>query len=104
MVYYSEDTRLNYIFDALGQPSRRELITLLASSKTPVSVSDFAKKQGLSLQNAGKHVRVLERAGLVRRKKIGVENYLYLNHKPLKQAEKWLEEHRIHWLRQLNTI
>ena len=104
MVYYTGVERFDLLFDALGHKTRRRLIGRLAKSAKPISISDFAKTHQLSYQLAGKHVKVLERAKLIRRKKIGAENYLFINQQALAEAERWIEEHRQYWNKQFDSI
>jgi len=85
--------KLDYLFEALSNRHRRDLIAELSKAALPISISDYAKKFKLSLQNAGKHVKLLERANLIARKKVGVENYLTLNTAALAEAQSWLEAH-----------
>jgi DNA-binding transcriptional ArsR family regulator len=104
MVYYTEAVKLDFLFEALSNRHRRDLIGELSKADSPISISDFAHSKKLSLQNAGKHVKKLEEAKLIRRKKIGVENYLLLNQQALLEAEQWIEEHRKYWNRHLDSL
>lgn len=84
--------KLDFLFEALSHRTRRDLIGELSQNDSPISISDFAKTKKLSLQNTGKHVKMLERAKLVYRKKVGVENYLYMNQQAMAEAEQWIEK------------
>ena len=60
-------------------------------------VTDLAKPHDMSLPAVSKHLRVLERAGLVRRQRCGRLHQLNLEARPLKQASDWIEEYRRFW-------
>jgi len=71
------------------------------------SVTDIAAPFPISLNSVSKHIRILERADLVRRRKRGREHLLALNPKPLDAAAKWIEEQRALWawrLSELDTV
>ncbi len=100
----SVPTNLDAVFFALAHPIRRELVGELAQSRQPLSISDFAAPRGISLQMMGKHMRILERAKLVRRHKVGTENYLSLNSHTLADSEQWLAAHRTFWQHQFASL
>ncbi len=104
MVYYTEAVKLDFLFEALSNRHRRDLIGELSKARSPISISDFANKKDLSLQNAGKHVKLLERAKLIKRKKVGVENYLSLNREALLEAQEWISKHRKYWNDQFGAL
>jgi len=58
----------------------------------------------MSLNAVSKHIRMLERAKLVRRRRSGREHFLSFNPKPLDEAAKWLEAHRALWTARLDTL
>lgn len=60
-------------------------------------MTDLAKPHRMSLPAVSKHLRVLERAGLVRRHRSGRVHSLKLEAKPMKAAKEWLEEYRKFW-------
>lgn len=86
---------LGSVFEALGNDHRREIIRLLALQ--PRSISDLAACRGLSLPAIHKHVRVLEEAGLVHRRKIGRTNYLAIQREPLRQLQEWTGQFQPWW-------
>src|SRR6185295_3190909 len=83
---------LNRIFSALADPTRRRMLKRLAQGDR--CVTDLAKPYAMSLPAVSKHLRVLERAGLVRRERCGRVHSLKLEAKPLQQAQAWIEEYR----------
>jgi len=66
-------------------------------SLQPFSISRLASKRGLSLPAIHKHVRVLERAGLIVRKKIGRTNFLALSREALRGVQEWLGQYHTYW-------
>ena len=90
---------------ALADPTRRAILSRLADGEA--RVTDLAAPFPISLNSVSKHIRMLERAELVRREKRGREYILSLNTEPLVQAAKWLEEQKALWtwrLRKLDEV
>ena len=77
---------------ALADPTRRSLLERLARGE--VRVTDLARPFGMSLNAVSKHLRVLEAAGLVHRRRVGREHRLSLDRAPLETAAGWIERHR----------
>lgn len=86
---------LNSVFEALANEHRREIIHLLALQ--PRSISQLADVRGLSLPAMHKHVRVLESAALVRRRKIGRTNFLALERGGLSNLRAWIDGFNPWW-------
>lgn len=99
MVYNSSVNalQLDYLFEALSNTRRRNLIKLLSHEKS-MSIADFAKAEEVSIRVASKHVALLKRAKLVFVTKSGRENQLKLNKKELARAEEWIARfsHTLH--------
>src|SRR5260221_10755672 len=87
---------------APADPSRRAFLVRLAAGEA--RVSDVAAPFPISLNSVSKHIRILERADLVRRRKRGREHLLALNPKPLDAAAKWIEEQRALWAWRLGEL
>jgi DNA-binding transcriptional ArsR family regulator len=83
------------VFKALGDQTRRELLARLA--KGPAKVTELAKPFGMSLPAVGKHIRVLEKAGLVERTISGRIHRCALEAQPLKTAGDWLAHYERFW-------
>lgn|ERR1700752_1544669 len=79
---------LDYIFEALANIHRREIIYVL--SLEPCSISKLAFLRNLSLPAIHKHIEVLEKGGMVTRRKIGQTNFLTLNRESLRGLQDWL--------------
>jgi DNA-binding transcriptional ArsR family regulator len=80
---------------ALADPTRRAILGRLAAGEA--RVTELAKPFPISLNSVSKHIRVLERADLVRRRRRGREHLLSLNPAPLDAAAQWLDEQRALW-------
>jgi DNA-binding transcriptional ArsR family regulator len=87
---------------ALADPTRRAILHRLTRGE--VRVTDMAKPFAMSLNAVSKHIRLLERAALVRRRKSGREHLLSLNPKPLEAAIKWMTEQQSLWVARLDVL
>jgi DNA-binding transcriptional ArsR family regulator len=86
---------LNRTFAALADPTRRRILAHLAGGDQ--CVTDLAGPHKMSLPAVSKHLRVLERAGLLRRRRYGRVHQIHLEAGPLRQAAQWVEEYRKFW-------
>ncbi len=87
---------------ALADPTRRAILQRLSSGKA--RVTEVAEPFGISLNAVSKHILVLERAKLVKRKKVGREHFLSYRPEPLDAAAKWIAEMRNFWSSRLDTL
>jgi DNA-binding transcriptional ArsR family regulator len=87
--------RLNRTFAALADPTRRAILARLASGE--VSVTELAEPFAMSLPGISKHLKVLERAGLIVRGRDAQWRPCRLEPRPLKDAADWLEHYRAFW-------
>jgi DNA-binding transcriptional ArsR family regulator len=101
MVKYPPRT-LNQTFAALADPTRRRILAQLARGDR--RVTDLARPHAMSLPAISKHLRVLETAGLLRRRRYGRVHQMQLDAKPLKQAARWVEEYRKFWEGSLDRL
>ena len=79
---------LDNVFEALANKHRREIVYVL--SLQPSSISQLASMRGLSLPAIHKHIKVLEKGGMIIRKKIGRTNFLALNRESLRGLQDWV--------------
>jgi len=86
---------LDRTFGALADPTRRRMLERLAHGD--LCVTDLARPYSMSLPAVSKHLRVLEKAGLVRRRRRGRVHSLKLEARPMQQAQAWIEEYRKFW-------
>ena len=101
MVKYSSKT-LNRTFAALADPTRRRILAHLARGNH--RVTQLARPHAMSLPAVSKHLRVLEQAGLLRRRRYGRVHEMELNAEPLKKAARWVEEYRKFWEGSLDRL
>ena len=87
---------------ALADPTRRALLQCLSQGEA--RVTDLARPFTISLNSVSKHIRRLERAGLVRRRRVGREHFLSLNPEPLDEAVAWMERQRAAWSARLDAL
>jgi DNA-binding transcriptional ArsR family regulator len=101
MVKYSPRL-LDRTFGALADPTRRRILEHLAKGER--CVTDLARPYRMSLPAVSKHLRVLERAGLIRRQRCGRVHQLKLEAKPMKEAQQWVEQYRRFWEKNLEGL
>lgn len=87
--------KLSLIFSALADPTRRAILAALALG--PMPVGEIAKPFDISEPAVIKHLKVLERAGLVQSDRQGQMRPRSLNAKPLAEANQWVEQYRQFW-------
>ena len=93
---------LDRVFSAVSDPTRRAILARLADSDA--RVTDIARAFPISLNSTSKHIRVLEGAGLVRRRVQGREHFLTLDAAPLADAAGWIDHYRRFWSDQLASL
>jgi len=86
---------LDRTFGALADPTRRRILAQLAKGKE--CVTNLARPYAISLAAVSKHLIVLEKAGLVRRRRQGRVHSLTLEAKPMKEAQAWINRYREFW-------
>ena len=101
MVKYSAKT-LNRTFAALADPTRRRILADLARGDQ--CVTRLARPYQMSLPAISKHLRVLEKAGLLRRRRYGRVHEMKLEAAPLRQAAEWVEYYRKFWEESLDRL
>jgi DNA-binding transcriptional ArsR family regulator len=90
-----QSARLDGVFNALCDPTRRAILARLTDADA--RVTDIAAQFPISLNSISKHIRMLERAGLLRRSVNGRDHVLSLNAGPLAEAQAWIERYRRFW-------
>jgi DNA-binding transcriptional ArsR family regulator len=93
---------LNRTFAALADSTRRDILRRL--SHKDFTVNEIAEPYRISLPAISRHLRVLERAGLVIREKDGRIRHCKLIVGPMKEAADWIESYRIFWEGQLDSL
>ncbi len=87
--------RLNATFAALADPTRRAILARLATGEA--SVAELSRPFAMTQPAISKHLKVLERAGLVSRGRDAQRRPRRLEAKPMAEVTKWLERYRKHW-------
>ncbi|HEV3215153.1 MAG TPA: metalloregulator ArsR/SmtB family transcription factor [Vicinamibacterales bacterium] len=87
---------------ALADPTRRAILQRL--SKGEARVTELAQPFAISLNSVSKHIRMLESARLVRRRRVWREHLLSINPKPLDEAATWIEVQRAVWAARLDAL
>jgi DNA-binding transcriptional ArsR family regulator len=93
---------MNEVFGAMADPTRRAILARL--TKGSARVTELASEFPISLNSTSKHIRMLERAGLVRRDVVGRDHFLSLDAKPLARAADLLESFRPFWEEKLEAL
>ena len=101
MVESSRD-RLDAVFLALADPTRRAMLRSLA--RQPSSVGDLAAPFAISLAAASKHIKMLERAGLLRRTVHGRTHICRLDAAPIHAGVEWMRHYERFWQQRLDTL
>jgi DNA-binding transcriptional ArsR family regulator len=98
----SQQAGLDGVYAAIADPTRRAMLTVLAGGE--VKVGTLAERFPMSFNGVSKHVKVLERAGLVTRRVHGREHWLRLQPAPLREATRWLAHYREFWGTRLDAL
>jgi DNA-binding transcriptional ArsR family regulator len=94
--------RLDKTLSALAHPARRAILQRLSQGEARVTT--LAEPFDMSLNAVSKHIHVLERAHLVRRRRAGREYLLSVNPVPLDEAASWIAAQRAMWTKRLDTL
>ncbi|RYD26285.1 MAG: transcriptional regulator [Verrucomicrobiaceae bacterium] len=94
---------LDRTYAALADPTRRSILAELAE-KGEERVTELAKPHAMSLAAVSKHLVVLEKAGLVKRRKDGRVHSMALEAAPMKEAQAWIDRYRSFWEANLDSF
>jgi len=94
--------RLDAVFRALADPTRRAMLNDLA--KAPRTVGELAAPFDISLAGASKHIQMLERAGLIRREVQGRVHTCRLDARPLHAGAEWIRHYERFWNQKLDAL
>jgi DNA-binding transcriptional ArsR family regulator len=98
----SRSGRLDAVFAALADPTRRAIIERLSRSKA--RVTEVAEPFHMSLNAVSKHIRVLEASGVVERHRRGRDHILSINTRSLDEVDGWIERMRCYWEERLDAM
>jgi len=98
----SRTARLDAVFAALADPTRRAIIERL--SRGEARVTEIAEPFHMSLNAVSKHIRVLEASGVVERHRKGRDHILSINTRSLDEVDDWIERTRRYWEQRLDAM
>ena len=98
----TSQTRIDLLFHALGDPTRRTILDLL--SRGPTSVTRLAEPLGITLTAVAQHLQILEDSDLVRTEKIGRVRTCRIEPAGFSLLERWIKDHRSHWELSLDRL
>jgi DNA-binding transcriptional ArsR family regulator len=93
---------LSTTFAALSDPTRRAILARLSNGD--LSVKELAEPFSIAGSSMTKHLKVLERAGIIRRSRVAQKRPCHLESAPLRDAAAWLEQYRRFWSRNMNRL
>src|SRR5438270_938292 len=96
------EQRLDSTFRALADPTRRGMLANLALGEK--SIGELAEPFAMSFAGASKHVKVLEEAGLIARRKQGRTHLISVDARPLEEAERWIRQWEKFWNARLDRL
>ncbi|MEM8770403.1 MAG: metalloregulator ArsR/SmtB family transcription factor [Pseudomonadota bacterium] len=104
MVEYhaTDDCSLDGVLLALADPTRRAILSALGQGQK--RVTDLAAPFDMSLNAVSKHVKTLERAGLVQRRRAGREHFVIANPEPIEKTAAWFDAQRAFWNARLDKL
>ncbi len=94
--------RLDQIFHALSDPTRREI--LMTVVRRPRTVTELARPYPTSLNAISKHLKVLEGARLIRRKRVGTRHHISAEENGLAPLDQWMATYRKGWASALDSL
>lgn len=97
-----QDSALDAVFHALGDPTRRQMLLRLTQGEQ--TVGQLAEPFSMSLAAASKHIKALESAGLLSRQVRGRTHVCQLNADPLRSADAWLRHYERFWTDRLDRL
>jgi DNA-binding transcriptional ArsR family regulator len=93
---------LDLTLTALADPTRRAILRRLSQGEA--RVTEIAEPLPMSLNAVSKHIRTLEAARLVRRRRAGRDHWLSIDPEPLDEAARWIAEQKAAWSRRLDIL
>lgn len=96
--------KINKIFKAIADPTRREIFNVLVVTSTALSLSQISDQFSISRQGVTKHIKMMEEAGLIDIKQVGRERFCTANALPLKEVNDWVKVYENFWATQLSNL
>jgi len=98
-----KEATLNLVFHALSDPSRRKMVELLREAGE-LKVGNLAKAFSMSLNSVSKHLKVLEKAGLIERRIKGREHFISVKWQALQTPYQWLHFYQHYWNERIDAL
>lgn len=102
MLSNDAEQELDAAFEAFASSKRRAILRTLAFR--PATVSELASEHGLSLPAIHRHIRTLEQAGLIQRRKVGRINFVALKREKFAAAKAWIAQYQLEWGNDQETL
>ena len=99
-----KDKKIDKIFKAIADPTRREILHALVVASVALPITDISAKFDISRQGITKHIKILEDAKLVDIKKNGREQMVFANPSSLKSVSEWLQFYTQFWDNKLKDL
>ncbi len=90
------------IFQAIADPTRREIINILAQQ--PLNLNGIAEKFDISRPAISRHIKILTECGVIVIHQLGRERYCEANLRPLSEVSQWIEKYRAFWTGKLDAL
>jgi len=98
----NDQTQLDDVYAAIADPTRRAILRRLADGEARVTA--IAQPFRMTLHAVSKHIRILEHAKLIQRRRVGREHILSINPSALDDAASWIDTQRALWTRRIDTL
>jgi len=98
-----EDSKLSRVFQSLSDPKRRKIVELLREAGES-TINDVAEAFDISLNAVSKHLKNLEKAGIINRRIVGREHFVSIQWESLMQPYQWLHYYHHYWSRRLDAL
>lgn len=92
------------IFKAISDHTRRQIISLLVAAGSAMNLHAIAENFDMSRQAVTKHIKVLEKSGIIKVNKRGREQICMIDLKPLKDVDQWIANYRQFWTEKLDNL
>ncbi|WP_336775907.1 ArsR/SmtB family transcription factor [Paenibacillus sp. MMO-58] len=102
-----DNDQLKDVFEAIADPTRRQLIRLLAEANAEAPLHELTKQFPMGRTAVSKHLAILKSAGLVLDRKIGRETRYRLNAAPIREIQEWVDDYSKSWstnMKRLNQL
>lgn len=98
------ENKVNLIFRAIADPTRREIFHVLVVASTALTISQISDQFEMSRQGVTKHIKILEDAGMVKMHVDGRERMCFADPKPLKEVKTWIDAYDQFWDDKLDLL